>query len=253
MTVSEIKKISICPIEQVENIANFVIELAKSEKGFEHFSISNNGFLQLKDFISRQLNEKLLIGDNIEQISTAEFSKQAIITFKYLTGMLEYREYKKKIDDEKISEFLLKNHIPRENVLPSNRLGKLNPSDCETLQDWPDKRLPSNGVSGKLENAGEFIRRIYASGLYNEEKYGRLHLADLRKINPKLYQAIIQWLKRNPNERLEMLGSKAEEVESRLESYDQGEPLGFVALSRIHSIKARRKRSNKLLVDLVIK
>lgn len=252
MTVSKIKEISIYPIEQVENIANFVINLVKSEKGFEHFSISDNGLIQLKDFISQQLSAKLLLGDNIEQISTSEFSKQAIITFIYLTRMLEYREYKKKIDDEKISEFLLKNHMPRENVLPFDRLGKLEPSDCAALQDWPDKRLPSNGVSGKLENAGEFIRRIYASGLYNEEKYGRLQLANLRKINPKLYQAIIQWLKRNPNENLEMLGSKAEEVESRLESYDQGEPLGFVALSRIHSIKARRKRSNKLLAHLVI-
>lgn len=252
MLASKIKESSICSIDQVESIISFVIDLTKSEKGFEHFTISENALLQLKDFVSNQLDTKLIDGKDIESMSTTDFSRQSIYAFKYLTGMLEYREHKKKIDDEKISAFLLKNNMPREKVLPADRVGKLEPSDCETLQDWPDKRIPSNGVSGKLENAGEFIRRIYVSGLYNEKKFGRLHLADLRKINPKLYQAIIQWLKRNPNERLEMLSNKAEEVESRLESYNQGEPLGFVALSRIHSIKARRKRSNKIPAHLVV-
>ena len=115
----------------------------------------------------------------------------------------------------------------------------LRPADCGALQDWPARRQPVS-KSGKLENAGQFMKRLIQQKLYNRELYGELYLHDLRSINPKLYLALSQWQNRTGEV---VLGKKQDELKDlELQYHANPNQLSFAARSSVSSKRWRQKQ-----------
>ncbi len=118
---------------------------------------------------------------------------------------------------------------------------QLTPADCAALKDWPNGRLPANGHSGRLENAGQFVQRLLDQKLYDPATYGRLYLHDLRRINPKLYLALSQWQNRTGQHILENKRAKLEDLEQRVMANDNS--LSYLDKARVANARWRRRRS----------
>ena len=119
---------------------------------------------------------------------------------------------------------------------------KLTPADCPALKTWPDGRLPANGISGRLENAGQFFRRLLKQGLYDEKIYGKLYLHDLRQINPKLYLALTQWQTRYKEVLLE--GKRAEMADLDRQDRSGEATLSFTDKARLSNARWRQRKQH---------
>lgn len=130
-------------------------------------------------------------------------------------------------------------HLSHQKVTPL-RDKKLTPADCPALKTWPEGRLPANGVSGRLENAGQFFQRLLAQGLYDEAVYGKLYLHELRQINPKLYLALAQWQNR---EKITLLAGKEAEIAALEQRAGSGDTtLSFADKARLSNARWRKKQ-----------
>lgn len=245
MTIFSSEALSEGASAELQQIVDFVINLVKSEKGFEHFSIDESARMQLAIYTAHHSPHPLI--EVKEPLTTAEFSANVLDALAYLKETASYIIFKKKVDREHLPKILEDNAIPKEAINPffnKEKPIKMESKDCLALKDWPDHRLYANGHSGRKENAGQFIKRLFEQGFYTEKKFGKLYWSDLRKINHKLYQALIQWHKRYPDETLDMLGNQHDKVEARQEAYERGD-LGdnFIELSRVHTSNSRKKQA----------
>lgn len=231
--------------DELKQIIDFVLNLVKSEKDFNDFSIDDTDRFHLESFIFYHAPHP--VKDKKQALTTVEFSNNVLSTLQYLKETSVYKTFKKKVDREHLPDILEANNIPKEIITPLYNDAKpieMEPKDCRSLKDWPEHRLPANGHSGRKENAGQFIRRLFEQKLYTEKKFGKLYLSDLRTINHKLYQALVQWQKRYPGESLDMLGNQHEKVEARLEKHKRGELAdNYIERSRAHITNSRNKQA----------
>lgn len=158
----------------------------------------------------------------------------------FVESSTHYRRQREKLKRHEFLQECRINNIPLELVKDLPEV-TLTPADCSALHDWPGQRQPANGTSGRLENAGQFIQRIFEEKSYDPEAYGELFMSDLKHINPSLYQALAKWQSRN-NKRL--LRTKREEIDQLLGTQDTS-LLSFQQASQVRNARWRRKTQNK--------
>lgn len=147
--------------------------------------------------------------------------------------------YRKQREEQKRLQFLEEcriNNIPLTLVKDMPDVA-LTPADCSALHDWPEHRQAANGISGRLENAGQFIQRLFEDGHYDTETYGELFMSDLKHINSSLYQSLAKWQSRSGKK---LLRTKREEIDQLLETKDT-DLLTFQQASQVRNARWRRK------------
>lgn len=165
------------------------------------------------------------------------------ISTDYVEELDRYRKSRKEQKDREFVNQCHINNIPLDLATKNNiSSSHLQPSDCSALHGWPDKRLPANGISGRLENAGQFIERLFNEKVYDENVYGPLYMSDLKHINPRLYQSLAQWQSRTGNR---LLKTKREEIDKLIEEADSGTDLTFHQAAKVRNARWRRKRLNQ--------
>lgn len=90
------------------------------------------------------------------------------------------------------------------------------PFDCPALQDWPEHRQTSPTSLRRLENAGDFMIRLFESKLYDKKVYGEPFMPDIKRANPKLYYSLDKYQQRYEKIIVPYLSSKVNEVTKKV-------------------------------------
>lgn len=223
---------------QIKWLFPLIESLINQLSGLGDFRLDENDKQALRHFL--QTKEQ----DSLQQFLTTtdpdtkqELTISLIQTgVKFIEESIHYRQQREKRKQEQFVEECRINNVPLDYMrnLPAPTL---QPSDCAALQDWPGNRNYANGTSGRLENAGQFIQRLFEEKRYDEGVYGELYLSDLKHINPQLYQALTKWQSRN-NKKL--LKTKREEIDQLLTTEDAD--LNFYQASQVRNARWRRQQ-----------
>lgn len=229
-------------IIDIEWVFPLIKELVKTLSGLTNFELTEKDEQDIRSFLETHHNDKL----EKYAAATNPIIKQSLaITLVQLSAQRveNSQHYRKSRKEQKEREFVDQCHI---NNIPldlatSTQVATtdLQPSDCSALHDWPDQRLPANGVSGRLENAGQFIERLFQEKRYDDSVYGTLYMSDLKHINPRLYQSLAQWQSRTGNR---LLKTKREEIDALVEQAETGSNLTFHQAAKVRNARWRRKR-----------
>lgn len=224
-------------MEQIEWLFPLIESLINKLSGLEGFRLDENDKQNLNQFLQtseRSNFQRFTTTTNLaaKQKLTVELIQAGV---QFIEESIHYRQQREKRKQEQFVEECRINNVPLDYVknLPAS---SLQPSDCAALQDWPDKRHYASGESGRLENAGQFIQRLFDEKRYDESVYGELYLSDLKHINPQLYQALAKWQSRNDKK---LLKTKREEIDQLLEKEDA--ELSFYQASQIRNARWRRR------------
>jgi hypothetical protein len=222
----------------VNKAVDFILELIRFEDGFEDFSLPDPEWHELVTYLTRSDLSPITGNETPDQ-----FRKITLDGLKFLKRRQEYKDHQIQRDRKRLLDALDEHNIPREQFAditdPANN--GFQPKDCAALQDWPERRQPADGEAGRLENAGQFIQRLFAEKLYDEKKFGKLYLFELRTINPKLYQALVQWQKRTGNK---LLANKQDEIDALLHR-SETESLDFLDTSRVSNARWRKQQATQ--------
>lgn len=221
----------------VNKVVDFILELIRFEDGFEDFSLPDPEWHELVTYLTRSDLPPITGNEPPDQSR-----KITLDGLKFLKRSQEYKDHQIQRDRKRLLDALDERNIPREQFAdiadPANN--GFQPKDCAALQGWPDHRKPADGEAGRLENAGQFIQRLFAEKLYDEQKFGKLYMFELRSINPKLYQALVQWQKRTGKK---LLANKQDEIDELLHR-SEAESLDFLDTSRVSNARWRRQQSS---------
>lgn len=223
----------------VNKVVDFILELIRFEDGFEDFILPDQEWHELVAYL-------IQTHPDLSSITGSEtpdqFRKITLDGLKFLKRSQEYKDHQIQRDRKRLLDALDEHNIPREQFAgiadPANN--GFQPKDCAALQGWPDHRKPADREAGRLENAGQFIQRLFAEKLYDEKKFGKLYMFELRSINPKLYQALVQWQKRTGKK---LLANKQDEIDELLHR-SEAESLDFIDTSRVSNARWRRQQSS---------
>lgn len=217
----------------IHEIIDFIVDLVRCEDGFEDFVLTFQDHQALADYLLKTYPSAA------ESISLRLQRQMTLDGVEYLKHLQAYRDLQVLRDRKLVWNVLDEHDYPREQLTElATAINTLQPKDCMALQGWPEQRKPVDEGSGRLENAGQFIQRLFDEKLYDEEKFGKLYLFDLRTINPKLYQALVQWQKRTGNK---LLANKKDEIEELLNRSGE-ENLDFHDTSRASNARWRRQQ-----------
>nr|CAA6830886.1 MAG: Unknown protein [uncultured Thiotrichaceae bacterium] len=226
-------------IDQLDWLFTSIEKITCKLSGFKDYQFD---LKEKKDFIKYLKQSER---ENLDAFLSEDYNpllKQSL-TIELIESGVEFVEasqhYKKQREELKRKEFLEEcqaNNIPLDLVknLPDVALI---PSDCQSLHDWPDKRLPANGVSGRLENAGQFIQRLMNENIYDKSVYGELFMSDLRHINSSLYYALAKWQSRT---KTHLLRTKREEIDDLLKAPEE-RTLTVQQASQLRNARWRRQ------------
>ncbi len=219
----------------VGKVVDFIMELIRFEDGFNDFSLSDTEWHELVSYLSNPGLPPITGNETPDQ-----FRKITLDGLKFLKCKQAYTDHKIRRDRKLLREALDECNIPREQFTDIvDAANGFQPKDCMALQDWPDRRQLADGESARLENAGQFIQRLFADKLYDEKKFGKLYLFELRSINPKLYQALAQWQKRTGNK---LLANKQDEIDDLVQR-SATESLDFIDTSRVSNARWRKQQA----------
>lgn len=208
--------------KSIKKVIDFAINILKSDVWLKNFNLTELEHLQLFDFLQNQIYLR-----KIDPETNDGFMDISLICFKYIKQFPSYENIR-----DFSNETILK-------IQESSKTTCLGPSDCLALQDWPNNRLAVKG-SGRLENAGQFMKRLLAQKLYDKDIYGELYLSDLRTINSKLYLALSQWQTRTGEI---ILGKKKDELKDLADYAKHSRPtLSLSDRSRLSSALWRHKK-----------
>ncbi|QTR49620.1 hypothetical protein [Candidatus Thiothrix anitrata] len=213
-------------------IIEFIVDLIKCEEGFEDFILSHRDHNELTAYFLKTYPI------SPESLTLPLQRKIVLDGLEYLKHLQTYRDFQLLRDQKLVIEAFEDRKIPREYLIAFAKPIDFHPKDCVALQDWPERRKLVDEGSARLENAGQFIQRLFDEKLYDEEKFGKLYLFDLRTINPKLYQALVQWQKRTGRK---LLDNKKDEIDELL-AKNKDVPLDFHDTSRLSSARWRRQQ-----------
>lgn len=223
------------PSSEINDIINFIVDLVRCEDGFEDFSLPP---LEQQELTSYLLETYPSSAESIPPRLQREMTLDGV---DYLKRLQTYRDILVQRNRGLVLGALDSSNVSREqfpNLL--TEMTRFQPKDCMALQDWPERRKPASVRSGRLENAGQFMQRLLEEKLYDEDKFGKLYLFDLRTINPKLYQALVQWQKRTGQK---LLYNKSDEIDELLQRGEEQE-LDFFDTSRMNKARWRRQSSS---------
>ncbi|MFZ1342885.1 hypothetical protein [Thiothrix eikelboomii] len=220
--------------QAADRLVDFIVRLIQFEEGFESFSLSAKEKQRLIEFLVAETG--CCISEND---SPDVFQTNVLHGIKFLKINQKYKDIKIRHNRNKLLAALEEHNIPRERFVEiADPANTFHPGDCMALLDWPDYRRPANGRSGRLENAGQFIKRLFEEGLYDEKKFGKLYLFDLRNVNPRLYQALVQYQKRTGEK---ILDSKQDEINELMQKSETEDSLDFHKSSRVSNARWRKQ------------
>lgn len=216
----------------IGEVIDFIISLICYEDGFKNFLLTPTDRQELTDYL-------LTTFPTASEYLSLELQREMTLDgVRFLKHRQTYRTLQVQRNDKLVLDVLDELNIPREQLGEfATKLTTLQPKDCMALQDWPDRRKPADGQSGRMENAGQFIQRLMDEKLYDEKKFGKLYLFELRNINSKLYQALVQWQQRTGKK---LLANKSDEIEELLQRSESQE-LDFIDSSRVNNARWRRQ------------
>lgn len=228
----------------VEAVIEFIVKLITYEDGFEDFELSPKDRQELAAYL---LKTHPSADTDIPPETQREMTLDGV---DYLKHRQAYRDRQIQSAFQQVFKVLDEQNFPREHLAGFSKhllemksfahgiVDRLQPKDCAALQDWPERRKPVDEDSPRLENAGQFIQRLFDEKLYDEEKFGKLYLFDLRTINAKLYQALVQWQKRTGKK---ILANKRDEIDDLLVR-KESDGLDFYDTSRASNALWRRQQ-----------
>lgn len=217
----------------IHEVIEFIVDLIRCEDGFENFVLSHPDHNELAAYL---LKTYPIASESITLPLQRQITLEGV---EYLKHLQAYRDLQVLRDHKLVWEVLGEENYPRERLATlATSIKKFQPKDCIALHGWPEQRKPAAGDFGRLENAGQFIQRLFDEKLYDEDKFGKLYLFDLRTINPKLYQALVQWQKRTGKK---LLDNKKDEIDELL-TRSKEESLDFHDTSRASNARWRRQQ-----------
>lgn len=229
-------------MDQMSFLFESIEQLTEKLGGLASYELSDTEKQDLVTYLQRTVPDSL--AGFISETTDPKHKQYATMTLlqsgaEFIEASVHYRQQR---EEQKRRQFLEEcriNNIPLTFVknLPDVAL---TPADCSALHDWPDQRQAANGVSGRLENAGQFIQRLFADKHYDTEAYGELFMSDLKHINPSLYQALAKWQSRSGKK---LLRTKRQEIDQLLETQDT-DLLTFQQASQVRNARWRRKAQN---------
>lgn len=179
--------------EHLSELVGFINTLLQLAEGFRDFQLDQDELVRLQSFLLMEASDGVIPGRQQGE----SFQNLALAGVKFIQNGKHYLQHKESYYRSLLVEQLQHNGIPLSQFPQLAKNTKdLTPADCAALKDWPEGRRLVGGASGRLENAGQFVQRLFEQKLYDEKVYGKLYLHDLRHINSKLYQALSRWQKR---------------------------------------------------------
>lgn len=219
----------------INDVIDFIVDVMRCEDGFKDFNLPPTEHQELTSYLLETYPSAS------EPISPRLQREMTLEGVDYLKRLQTYRDFLHQRNRGLVLDALDSSNVPREQFTDLVAdMASFQPKDCMALQDWPERRKPAGGESGRLENAGQFMQRLMDEKLYDEKKFGKLYLFDLRNINPKLYQALVQWQKRTGHK---LLANKSDEIDELLQK-SEGQELDFFDTSRVSKARWRRQGSN---------
>lgn len=226
-------------IDQLNVLFESIEQLTEKLGGLKDYQLDNIEKQALVQYLQQKVPHSF--HDFIDEKADPLHKQKA--TIKLMQSGAEFVEasvhYRKQREEQKRLQFLEEcriNNIPLTLVKDLPEVA-LTPADCSALHDWPEHRQAANGVSGRLENAGQFIQRLFDDRHYDTENYGELFMSDLKHINSSLYQALAKWQSRTGKK---LLKTKREEIDQLLEKKDDN-LITFQQASQVRNARWRRK------------
>lgn len=155
------------PLEEPDQAAEFERLRAENEYLQQEIKYLDNHNIELQKEVARLRNRAESYMERFDQLHTTVRELQE-----------KYNAVMERIAEPAVSQ--------QGKVVPEQP-GEFSQEIIEALRNWPKERMIIKGVDGKnrKENAEQYLKRVY-----DLDRYGKLYLFDLKKINKKLYQAL---------------------------------------------------------------
>lgn len=231
-----VAKASHSSIDNLDSILGDILSFIRSDDWSRCYEIPQQERTLLKDFLRSECSSRVL------DIAYASDRIALVLAgTAYVKQLPSYQTLQETYHRQITVQSLQRSGYPLSQFpnLTTSQSVELFPSDCAALQDWPKGRLAVAG-SGRLENAGQFMKRLLEKKIYDKERYGELYLADLRTINEKLYLALSQWQTRTGEI---ILGKKQHELQDlALHAKNSHEKLSLASRSRLSNVRWRERK-----------
>lgn len=235
-SVTSVADISHDSTDALDPILGYIMSFIQRDDWSRGYELSQQESILLKDFLKGECQSGAL-NTNYE----SDLIALVLAGTTYVKQFPSYQVLQEAYYSQIAAQSLQRSGYPLSQFpnLTTSKAVELFPSDCAALQDWPKGRLPVAG-SGRLENAGQFMKRLLEKKIYDKDRYGELYLADLRAINEKLYLALSQWQARTGEI---VLGKKQQELKDLAEyAKNSNEKLSLRSRSRLSSVRWRDRK-----------